>query len=218
MNEVLKKDLLKIPILFLGFVLLSLGMILTMKAGLGMSSWGVLHQGIAKVSIFTFGEVTIILGVVILTLSVLLIKTKVGIGTIANALFIGFILDFFEVSIKYEPDTYLSKGILFLAGLLIMTFGRSLYISTRLGPGPRDGIFVGLSRITQIDVKYVKPAVELTVLSIGYILGGTVGVGTLITMFFSGYLVQFYFEKLGFDPKSEKQRSFREYTFKKDTV
>jgi len=218
MNEVLRKDLLKIPILFLGFVLLSLGMILTMKAGLGMSSWGVLHQGLAKVTVFTFGQVTIVLGVIILTLSVLLLKTKVGIGTIANALFIGFILDFFEELITFIPETYIERGILFIGGLFIMTFGRSLYISTRLGPGPRDGIFVGLSRITQIDVKYIKPAVELTALSIGFILGGTVGVGTLISMLFSGYLVQYYFVKLGFDPKTEKQRSFREYKLKKDTI
>jgi uncharacterized membrane protein YczE len=218
MNEVLRRDLLKIPMLFLGFVLLSLGMILTMKAGLGMSSWGVLHQGIASVTIFTFGEVTIILGVIILTLSVIFIKTKVGIGTIGNALFIGFIMDFFKEIITYEPTAYLERGVLFLAGLFIMTFGRSLYISTRLGPGPRDGVFVGLSRITQIDVKYVKPTVELTVLTIGFILGGTVGVGTLITMLFSGYLVQFYFKKLGFDPKTEKQRSFKEYFLKKETL
>ena len=71
--------------------------------------------------------------------------------------------------------------------------------------------------ISQIDVKYIKPVVELTVLSIGYKLGGTVGVGTLFTMLFSGYLVQFFFKKLGFDPKTEKQRSFREYLLKKET-
>lgn len=216
MNDVLKKDLLKIPMLFLGFLLLSLGMILTMKAGLGMSSWGVLHQGLSKVSSFTFGQVTILLGVIILFFSVILIKTKVGIGTICNALFVGFIMDFFEEIITFDPNNYFEKGILFIAGMLIMTFGRSLYISTRLGPGPRDGVFVGLSRITKIDVKYVKPAVELTVLTIGYLLGGTVGVGTLILMLFSGYFVQFFFTKLGFDPKTEKQRSFKDYLIKKD--
>mgnify|MGYP007094912786 FL=1 len=142
------------------------------------------------------------------------LKTKVGIGTIANVLFIGLILDLFDKIITYEPEEYFYKGILFLIGLLIMTFGRSLYISTKLGPGPRDGLFVGLSRITQIDVKYVKPAIELTVLTIGFLLGGVVGVGTLISMLFSGYLVQFYFKKLGFDPKNEKQRKFSEYLIK----
>ena len=99
-----------------------------------------------------------------------------------------------------------------------MTFGRSLYISTKLGPGPRDGVFVGLSRITQLDVKYIKPAVEFTVLFVGFLLGGTVGIGTLTAMLFSGYLVQFYFKKLGFNPKIENQRNLREYlNIKKDT-
>ena len=214
MNSILKNDLLKLPTLFLGFTLLSLGMILTRKAGLGMSSWGVLHEGISEVTIFSFGEVTLILGFIILALSMMFLKTKVGIGTIANVLFIGLILDLFDKIITYEPEEYFYKGILFLIGLLIMTFGRSLYISTKLGPGPRDGLFVGLSRITQIDVKYVKPAIELTVLTIGFLLGGVVGVGTLISMLFSGYLVQFYFKKLGFDPKNEKQRKFSEYLIK----
>lgn len=217
MNDILKKDLRKIPLLFLGFTLLSFGMILTMKSGLGMSPWGVFHQGVSLSTIFTFGQVTLVLGFVILALSIVFLKTKIGIGTLGNLLFIWIILDFFQSVITYEPDTYLTRGLLFLVGLLIMTFGRSLYISTRLGPGPRDGIFVGLSRITQIDVKYIKPMIELTVLSFGYFLGGTVGVGTLFSMLFSGYLVQFYFTKLGFDPKTEKQRNLKEYLLiKKD--
>lgn len=215
MNDILKEDLLKIPTLLLGFVILALGTILTMKSGLGMSSWGVLHQGLSRVSIFTFGQITIVLGLIILILSVIFLKTKVGIGTILNVLIIGFIMDMFTNLINYEPTEFLYQAIIFLLGLVIMAFGRSLYISTRLGPGPRDGVFVGLSRITQIDVKYVKPGIELTVLSIGYILGGTVGLGTLTTMLFSGYIVQFFFTKLGFDPKTEKQRSFKEYLTKK---
>ena len=219
MNDVLINDLKKIPTLSLGFILLSLGMILTMKSGLGMSSWGVLHQGVALVTMFTFGEVTLLLGLVILVLSVIFLKTKVGIGTIVNVLLIGVLLDMFKELITYEPTEYLAQGILFLTGLVIMTFGRSLYISTKLGPGPRDGIFVGLSRITQIDVKYVKPAVEFSVLAIGYALGGTVGVGTLTSMLFSGYLVQFYFKKLGFNPKIQNQRNLRAYfTIEKDTL
>jgi uncharacterized membrane protein YczE len=219
MNDILKQDLKKVPLLFLGFVLLSLGMILTMKSGLGMSSWGVLHQGVAGVTMFTFGEVTLILGLIILVFSVIFLKSKVGIGTICNVLFIGLLLDMFKELITYEPDHYIAKGILFLIGLFIMTFGRSFYISTKLGPGPRDGIFVGLSRITQIDVKYIKPAVEFTVLAIGFGLGGIVGIGTLTSMLFSGYLVQYYFKKLGFNPKIENQRNLKEYLLiKKDTL
>ena len=216
MNEILRNDLKKVPILLIGFLLLSFGMILTMKSGLGMSSWGVLHQGVSLVSGFTFGKVTLVLGLVILVLSVLFLKSKVGIGTIVNVLLIGFLLDMFKYLITYEPDTYVSQGIVFTIGLLVMTLGRSLYISTKLGPGPRDGIFVGLSRITQIDVKYIKPAVEFSVLLIGFLLGQSMGInlvgpGTVIAVIFSGYLVQFYFKKLGFNPKIENQRNLKDY-------
>lgn len=219
-NEILKRDLLKVPILIIGFVFLSLGMILTKKAGLGMSSWGVLHQGVSLNTGITFGWVTIYLGIIILVLSVLFLKSKIGIGTILNVLIIGFILDMFDNLITYTPSTFFISSLMFLIGLIVMTFGRSLYINTKLGPGPRDGIFVGLSRITQIDVKYIKPLVEFTVLFIGYILGlnanqNLVGIGTIITIVFSGYLVQFYFKKLGFDSKIENQRNLREYFTKK---
>lgn len=225
MNELLKNDLYKIPQLLIGFLLLSFGMILTMKSGLGMSSWGVLHQGVSLATGFTFGQVTLYLGLIILAFSVVLLKSKVGIGTIVNVLLIGFLLDMFKYLITYEPDVYFYQGIMFTAGLLIMTFGRSLYISTKLGPGPRDGIFVGLSRITQIDVKYIKPAVEFTVLLIGFLLGMSrginyVGPGTVIAVIFSGYLVQFFFKQLGFNPKIENQRHLKVYLYKekKDTL
>lgn len=216
MNDILRNDLKKLPVLLFGFLLLSFGMILTMKSGLGMSSWGVLHQGISLVTKFSFGQVTIILGLIILALSVAFLKSKIGIGTIVNVFLIGFLLDMFRFIITYEPDIYIYQGIMFTIGLLIMTLGRSVYISTKLGPGPRDGIFVGLSRVTQIDVKYIKPAIEFSVLLVGFILGKTMGVnlvgpGTVIAVIFSGYLVQFYFKKLGFNPKIENQRDLREY-------
>lgn len=221
-NNLLKKDLLKVPIVIIGFLFLSLGMILTKKAGLGMSSWGVLHQGISLNTGLTFGQVTLYLGLIILALSVIFLKSKVGIGTILNVLLIGFILDFYDNLITYTPSSDFIAGLLFICGLLIMTFGRSLYISTKLGPGPRDGIFVGLSRITQIDVKYIKPAVEFSILLVGFLLGlradeHLVGIGTVITILFSGYLVQFYFKKLGFNPKIKNQRNLKEY-FKKNKV
>ncbi|KFZ27278.1 MAG: hypothetical protein KQ78_00478 [Candidatus Izimaplasma bacterium HR2] len=216
MNEILRNDLKKVPVLLMGFLLLSFGMILTMKSGLGMSSWGVLHQGVSLVSGLTFGTVTLVLGLIILVLSVIFLKSKVGIGTIVNVLLIGVLLDVFKYLITYEPEFYVYQGIMFTIGLLIMTLGRSIYISTKLGPGPRDGIFVGLSRITQIDVKYIKPTVEFSVLLIGFLLGQSMGVnlvglGTVIAVIFSGYLVQFYFKKLGFNPKIENQRNFKEY-------
>ncbi len=215
MNDVLVNDLKKIPTLLLGYIFLALGMILTMKSGLGMSSWGVLHDGISIVTGYSFGLVTFLLGLIILIFTRLTLNSEIGLGTILNLLTLGFLLDIFKAIITYEPDYYVFQGIMFLCGLFIITFGRSLYISTKMGPGPRDGIFVGLSRVTQKDIKYIKPIVELTVLSIGFLLGGTVGIGTVASMLFSGYLVQFYLNKLGFDAKMKNDVGLKKYFIKK---
>ena len=209
--ELLKEDLKRIPLLLLGFILLSIGVMLTKRAVLGMDSWGVFHQGLSLNLGFTFGEITIYLGLLILIPSILLLKTKIGIGTILNILLVGLMIDLSDFVFTYIPITYIEKTVLLVAGLIIMTFGRALYISTGLGEGPRDGLFVGLSRITKIDIKYIKPAIEFTVLLSGYLLGGQVWFGTVFLMITSGYFVQYFFKLLHYDPKINKQRRFIDY-------
>ena len=209
--DLLKSDLRRTPILLAGFLLLSAGIVLTKRSLLGMSSWGVFHQGLATTFHTTFGIVTVLLGLLILAISVVLLKTKVGIGTICNVLFVGFIIDGMDIVYTFIPTSKFEQAILLSVGILLMTFGRSLYISSELGEGPRDGLFVGLSRVTQIDVKYIKPAIEFSVLFIGVLLGGKIGVGTVITIVLSGYLVHFFFYLLGFNPKEHKQRSIQDY-------
>lgn len=209
--KILKNDLKKVPILIIGFILLSFGMVLTLKSGLGMSPWGVFHTGLVKISDINLGDVTQLLGLLILSLSVIFVKTKIGIGTILNIVVIGSFINFFVEKITYIPDSnYTQFGLLFI-GLIFMTFGRALYISTKLGAGPRDGLFVGLSGIFNVEVKYVKPAIELTVLLLGYLLGGEIGYGTIILSLSSGYLVQRFFKILGYDPRIDKQGGIVEY-------
>lgn len=190
---------------------MSVGIILIKRSELGLFAWGVFHDGLSQVTPLSFGMVTIFLGFIILAFSVLVFKTNVGIGTFANIAFVGPMLDIIDFSFSYIPETMTMRIVLFVVGILLMTFGRAYYISTRLGAGPRDGLFVGISRTTQVDVKYVKPGIELVVLLSGFLLGGVAGVGTLITMVVSGYLVQWFFKLLGYDPKVEKQRSILEY-------
>ena len=202
----LDRNLLKqFGVLFIGFVFLSLGMVLTKRADLGMNAWGVFHQGLSKSLGLSFGVVTIIIGLIILCFSVLLLKTKIGIGTILNVLIIGIIIDIFDYLIKFIPSTTTEKLILLFLGLFIMTFGRALYISAGLGEGPRDGLMIGLHLILNIEIKYLKPTIEAIALFLGYLFGGTVGIGTLIIIFASGYLVQLYFKLLHYDPKVAKQ-------------
>jgi len=213
--ETLKLDLKKFPILFLGFIFLSVGVMLTKRAELGMDSWGVFHLGISNNIDLSMGQVIQIVGAIILLLSVIFLKTKIGFGTILNVAFVGYLIDYSDEIYTFFPNSTIEKVLIFTFGLLFITFGRSLYISAKLGAGPRDGLFVGLSRITQIDVKYVKPAIEFTVLVSGYILGGPVGFGTIFLIVTSGYLVQYFFKILNFNPKVENQRKFSDYFTKK---
>lgn len=218
--ELLKEDLKKIPLLFLGFAFLAFGMVLTKRAELGMNAWGIFHQGLSVKLNISFGLATFLLGLVILGFSMLLLKTRVGMGTVLNIVVVGIMIDVSDYLFTYIPETTNEKITVLLFGLVIMTFGRSLYISTRLGPGPRDGLFVGLSRITKVDVKYIKPSIEMTVLLLGFLLGGLVGYGTVFLIITSGYMVQYFFKILHFDPKTEIQKGFSDYfpSIKKGTI
>ncbi len=209
--ELIKKDFSKLGVLIVGFFLMCLGITFNRLSMLGLSSWNIFHEGISKTSGISFGVTIQIVGLIILVLSVVLLKTKIGPGTLLNILLVGFIIDKMNQYIIIETDDLAFRILLILTGVLLMTMGRALYISTKLGPGPRDGLFVGLSRITKIDVKYVKPAIEFTVLLIGFLLGGTFGVGTIFTITVSGYLVQFFFGVFHFDPKKESNRTFLDY-------
>ena len=209
--DLLKEDIKKIPLLLLGFALLAFGMMLTMRADLGMNAWGVFHQGLSVIFGYSFGLITIYLGLVILFFSVILLKTKIGMGTILNILIVGLMFDLSDLLFTYVPSTIFDKTVLLVIGVIILTFGRALYISANLGAGPRDGLFVGLSRITKIEIKYIKPIIEFTVLLSGFLLGGTFGLGTVFLVVVSGYFIQYYFKLLNYDPRVKQQRRFIDY-------
>ena len=211
MNE----ELQRIFRLFTGFLLLASGIYLTKIANLGLAPWGVFHDGLDQATNQTigFGFLTLIVGAVLLIISVLFLKTKPGVGTFLNILIIGPTIELLQYIHDEEISTLYIQVLVFLAGLVIMSFGRSLYISAEYGQGPRDGIFVGLARITPLEVKYIKPLIELIVFVTGWILGGAVGAGTVIIVLVSGYLVQLFFKMLGYNPKTSKQRLF--FNFKK---
>jgi len=213
--ELFIKDLRKIPRLMGGLVILSLGIYLTKLSQFGLSPWAALSDGLDVKTGIGFGYITQLIGVVVLVFSMVVFRTKVGIGTIFNVLFVGLFLEFYEVVYKDLPNQLWLEIIVFTVGLLLMTFGRSLYIASELGQGPRDGLFVGLARTTKYPVKYIKLSIELIVFLIGFSLGGRIGIGTVITVFASGYLVQFFFKVLKYDPKTSVQYSITDYIFHK---
>lgn len=165
-------------ILILGLSLFGFGEALLVITGLGNSPWVVLSEGLTKRTGLDIGVTTFLVSVVVLLLWIPL-KEKPGLGTISNIVVISAVLD---VSIKFLPKVEtLAVGIpVTIAGVLIVGLGSSLYLTCNLGPGPRDGLMTSLHNKTGVRVSRVRLLLEVSVLTIGYLLGGTVGIGTLL--------------------------------------
>ena len=164
-----------------GLALFGLGEGLLIVSAAGASPWSVLAQGIFLNVGFSVGIITILISVVVLILW-LPLNQKPGIGTILNALIIGVMID---VCIRFvpTPENYISQ--IFLAFLAVLTvgLGGGIYLVANLGAGPRDGLMIGLQKKTNLPIAAVRATLEITVMSIGWYLGGTVGVGTLLFAF-----------------------------------
>lgn len=214
-RELIIKDMKRLPLMISGLILLSIGIHLVNEAYIGIAPWSVFHDGLGKYFNDSFGNMTIYVGIIILTLSIIFLKTKVGVGTLLNILIVGNLINIYEMYPLLSNDQLGYRIGIFVLGFLFTTFGRSLYIAADLGPGPRDGLFVGLARTTNVDVKYIKPLIEVIVIIIGFTLGGNFSVGTIILALFSGYTVEFFFKWLQFDPKKKTQSDITLY-FKKE--
>ncbi len=165
-------------ILILGLSLFGFGEALLVITGLGNSPWVVLSEGLTKRTGLDIGVTTFLVSVVVLLLWIPL-KEKPGLGTISNIVVIAAVLD---VSIKFLPKVEtLAVGIpVTIAGVFIVGLGSSLYLTCNLGPGPRDGLMTSLHNKTGVRVSRVRLLLEVSVLTVGYLLGGTVGIGTLL--------------------------------------
>jgi len=206
-REELVNDFLKIPKLIFALLILSLGISLLREANYGLDAWGVLHDGISIQSSISFGRVSIIIGIVLVFISILF-GVLPGIATILNVLLVGLFIDYISIIFNYfDIDSF----ILFLSGYVITNFGRALYISSNLGTGPRDGLYIVLSRITGKRIYFLKPAIEIFVIFIGLILGSKLGIGILIMTLFSGILIEYFFKLLRFNPSHKKASEITSY-------
>ena len=164
-----------------GLALFGLGEGLLIVSAAGASPWSVLAQGIFLNVGFSIGIITILISIVVLILW-LPLNQKPGIGTILNALIVGVMID---VCIRFvpTPENHISQ--IFLAFLAVLTvgLGGGIYLVANLGAGPRDGLMIGLQKKTNLSIASVRAILEITVMSIGWYLGGTVGVGTLLFAF-----------------------------------
>ena len=164
-----------------GLALFDLGEGLLIVSASGASPWSVLAQGIFLNVGYSIGIVTIVISIIVLILWIPL-SQKPGIGTILNALIIGLMID---VCITFvpTPENYVSQLMLALLAVLIVGLGGGIYLVANLGAGPRDGLMIGLQKKTNLPIAAVRATLEITVMSIGWYLGGTVGVGTLLFAF-----------------------------------
>ncbi|MDP3058425.1 MAG: membrane protein [bacterium] len=177
----------------LGFIIIGVGLDISVKAGLGVSPWTVFHLGITNYIKLTQGQVSQIVGLIIVALSFFL-GIKPALGTIMNMLFIGWFYDL-SVSLMLIPraESYAVSGFYVAISLLMVGFGGAMYMSAGLGAGPRDSLMLALTRRSKMPVSTIKTAMDVTVLVLGYFMGGPVGIGTVIYSIGLGPIIQMSF-------------------------
>ena len=175
--------------LIIGLTIFGFGEGLLIVSSAGASPWSVLAQGISLNLNLSIGTITFIVSVIVLFFWIPL-SQKPGIGTILNAIIISIMID---ICIKFvpTPDNYISQLFLAIMAVLTVGLGGGIYLVANLGAGPRDGLMVGLQRKTNLPIALVRAFLEISVVSIGWYLGGTVGVGTLLFAFGIGPAIAF---------------------------
>ena len=164
-----------------GLMLFGLGEGLLIVSFTGASPWSVLAQGISFNVNLSIGTITLLISIAVLILWIPL-GQKLGMGTIFNALIIAIMID---LCIKYvpTPSNYIHQLILALISVIMVGIGGGIYLVSNLGAGPRDGLMIGLQKLTNFPIAVVRATLEISVVSIGWYLGGTVGIGTLLFAF-----------------------------------
>lgn len=170
--------------LFVGLALYGVSLAFVLRAGLGLAPWDVLHQGLAEHLDATVGQMVIAVSFVVLLLWIPL-RERPGFGTFANAVLVGVFVDLTLLALD-PAQAWPARVLLLLGGVLLNGLATALYIGASLGPGPRDGLMTGLVRRTGHSVRLVRTVIEVTVLVVGFLLGGSVGVGTLLYAFAIG--------------------------------
>ncbi len=174
-----------------GLVVYGVSLALLVRAHLGLDPWDVFQQGISRHTGLSFGTVVCAVGALVLLLWIPL-RQRPGLGTISNVLVIGVAAD---VALHVIPDAeaWWLRGALMAGGVLLNAVATALYLGARMGPGPRDGLMTGLSeRFGWLSIRVARTSIELTVLAAGFLLGGTVGVATVLYAFGIGPLTQWF--------------------------
>lgn len=185
--------------LYAGLVLYGFSMALMLRSNLGLNPWDVFHQGVALHTGWSFGTVVNIVGLFVLLLW-LPLRQRPGLGTISNIIVIGLAADASLWAIG-TPDSLPVRFAMLIAGIVLNGLAGGAYIGAGFGAGPRDGLMTGFVRRTGLSVRVIRTTIEIAILVIGWLLGGTVGLGTLLYALTIGWLVQVFLAMLDRTPR-----------------
>lgn len=194
--------------LILGLFLYAFGIVVTMKANIGFAPWQVFHEGLANISGFTIGQISIIIGFLVCIID-LIMGEKLGIGTLFNMLLIGIFIDLI-IFLDFIPimKSFSSGLIMLFVGMFIIAAASFFYISSSFGAGPRDSLMVAVEKKTGFTVGTSKALIEGAVVFTGWLLGGPIGLGTVIAAFGIGFCIEIVFRLVDFDPSEIEHESF----------
>lgn len=187
----------------LGLFLYALGVYLTLRANIGLAPWEVLAMGIAGRTGLIYGNANLMVSFVVLALDVLM-RERIGIGTVLNTIICSKAVDLYLWLDLVPQQESVGMGIVLLvAGMFVVAIGQWVYISPGLGSGPRDSFMVGVGkRVRKLPIGLVQNGILLTVLLVGWLLGGPVGIGTLISVVGMGTAMQIVFRTVKFEPRN----------------
>ncbi|SEC55770.1 Uncharacterized membrane protein YczE [Streptomyces sp. 2231.1] len=188
--------------LYAGLALYGASSALLVRAGLGLEPWNVLHQGLAELTGLTIGVVSIVVGAAVLLLWIPL-RQRPGLGTVSNVFVVGLAMDG-TLALLPDARTLAVRVPLLLAGIVLNGVATGLYIAADFGPGPRDGLMTGLHRRTGRSIRLMRTGVEIAVVVTGFLLGGTIGIGTVLYAVSIGPLAQFFLRMFAVPPASDR--------------
>lgn len=168
----------RLPRVIVGLVLFGLGVAITVVSELGLSPWEVFHQGISRRTGVPLGMVGIAIGALVL-FGWIPLREKIGIGTVLNVTIIGVVIDISLLILPEQAGSAVWRWMALLGGIVLVAIGTGLYIGAGLGPGPRDGLMTGLAK-RGYKMRRARTLIEMVVLIAGWLMGGTVGVGTVL--------------------------------------
>ncbi len=217
MNKIFKENKTRMGIVSNAFIaavslfINGLGVFLTIHANIGAAPWDVLNLGLSHTFNIIYGNASIAVSLLILTIDILM-REPIGIAMFIDAFVVGKAVDFFAWTEWFPtPETLFGSIVMMLTGLVIIGYTQFSYMRSSLGCGPRDTLLVGLSkRIKRVPIGVVSIALLSTATLIGYLLGGQVGVGTLICAFCAGPIMQFSFKTVRFDATGLKHQTLGE--------